>query len=483
MIPITSLQFIKKQAIIGTALTLSLLLLAPQAEAKPIDFNGGVQNEYEYEEVFFLTGYPTRFKGKATVSEKESKGILTSTYKVTLTNPAGDKLTRNSVYVAKLDNREDKGQTTAQTSIKSFSEKVTVGTTTFILDDYQFSQGAVSDNRPASDYYSGNIVGRKIYKVTSKDKTKKPEDITVHISGRNMGYENFWGATETQLIDNEIVTQYGQGFVTSRVSDSKSKTLQYEPHTPSLSSFTGGHAVISKSNMISEYTFDIPYGAGKGKIDLSQENVPKIERLIVPKFRDLSTHWAKDNIERLYSLGVFDENSQFFSPNTPMQRYQFTVGVLKAVDIRVLEQPKKSRVPKQAIFNDLNPKDPDYPYIESAVQKGIINGVTPDRFNPDGPITRAQGVAILIRALGMEGRAPSPGYRTNYVDNHKIPSWAKDSVYVATELGFVTGDHLNRFNPNEPLTRAQASALLVRFLDFLESDLKQNYRDDTLFFD
>lgn len=433
--------------------------------------------------MFFLTGYPVKFTGKATVSEKEGKGIVTSTYKVTLTSMAGDKLNRSAVYVSDLDVREDKGQTTAQTSLKSFSEKITVGTTTYTLDDYQFSQGEVSDNRPASAYYSGNIVGRKIYKVTTKDKKVKPEDITVHITGRNMGYENFWGATETQIVDNEIVTQYGQSFVTSKVSDSKSKTLQYETHNPSLSSFTGGHAVVSKSNMISEYTYDIPYGSGKGEIHLSQVNVPKIERLIVPKFRDLSTHWAKDNIERLYSLGVFDENSQFFSPNTPMQRYQYTIGVLKAVDIRVLEQPKKSRVPTKAIFNDLNPKDPGYPYIVSAVEKGIIMGATPDLFNPDGPITRAQAVTILIRALGMEGRAPSPGYRTNYVDNNKIPSWARDSVYVATELGFVTGDNSNRFNANNPLTRAQASALLVRFLDFLESDLKQNYRDDILFFE
>src|SRR5690606_4187613 len=126
----------------------SFLLIAPRAEAKPPDFNGGVLNEYTYEEVFFLTGYPIKFTGKATVSEKEGKGQLTSTYKVTLTSLAGDKLTRSAVYVSDLDKREDKGQTTAQTTIKSFSEKVTVGAITYTLDDYQFSQGAVSDNRP-----------------------------------------------------------------------------------------------------------------------------------------------------------------------------------------------------------------------------------------------------------------------------------------------------------------------------------------------
>ncbi len=465
------------------ALVFSILLATPSAEAKPIEFNGGVLNEYVYEEVFFLTGSPITFSGKATVSEKESKGLLTSTYRFTLASKAGDKLTRSVVYVSDLDKRVDKGQTTAQTAVKSFSEKVTIGKNlTYTLDDYQFSQGAVSDNRPASDYYSGNIVGRKIYKMVSK--TPKAEElIHVHISGRNAGYKNFWGATETQIMDYEIVTKAGQAFVTSKVSDSKSRTLQYEAHDPSLSSFTGGHAVISKSNMIGEYSYDIPYRAGKGVVHLSKEKVPKIERLIVPKFRDVSTHWAKDDIERLYSLGVFDEKSQFFSPNTPMLRYQFTVGVLKAVDIRVLEQPKKSKVPKQPIFKDLNVKDPDYPFIESAVEKGIITGVTPEAFNPNSPITRVQAVAILIRALGMEGRAPSPGYRTNYVDNNRIPAWGKDSVYVATELGLIYGDEKNHFNPNAPLTRAQSAALLVRFLDFLENDLKQNYRNDMLFFE
>lgn len=465
------------------ALVLTLVLATPRAEAKPADFNGGVLNEYAYEEVFFLRGYPVTFTGKATVTEKESKDVLTSTYRFTLTSKAGDKLTRSVVYTSDVDKHVDKGQTTAQTSVKSFSEKVTFGKNiTYTLDDYQFSQGAVSDNRPASDYYSGNIVGRKIYKMVNKD-SKEEELIKVNISGRNMGYENFWGATETQIIDYEIITDFGQAFVTSKVSDSKSRTLQYKAHDPSLSSFTGGHAVISSANMIGEYTYDIPYGVGKGTVHLSKENVPKIERLIVPKFRDITKHWAKDNIERLYSLGVFDEKTQFFSPNTPMQRYQFTVGVLKAVDIRVLEQPKKSKVPRKAIFSDLNVKDPDYLFIESAVEKGIVTGVTPDAFKPKNPVTRIQAVAILVRALGMEGRAPSPGYRTNYADNNKIPAWGKDSVYVATELGLVNGDEKNRFNPNAPLTRAQSAALLVRFLDFLESDLKDNYRDDMLFFE
>src|SRR6185312_3521829 len=139
-----------KSLFTSLAILLSALIIAPSATATPVDYNGGVFNEYTYEEYFFLSGSPIKFSGKATISEKESKNTLTQTYRFTLTSAAGDKLSRNVVYVSDLTKREDKGQTTAQTAIKSYTEKVTIGKTTYTLDDYQFSEGTVIDNRPAS---------------------------------------------------------------------------------------------------------------------------------------------------------------------------------------------------------------------------------------------------------------------------------------------------------------------------------------------
>ncbi|MED4454502.1 S-layer homology domain-containing protein [Metabacillus fastidiosus] len=470
---------INRRNFLISMLLICFLFVAPEANAKPLDFNGGVQNEYLYEEVFFLTGTPIKFTGKMKMSEKENKDKVTTTYQFTLTNGTNNsnKLNRSISFETTLSKREDKGQTTSETKIKSYSEKVTINKTTYSLDDYQFSQSSVIDNRPASDYYSGNVVGRKIYKVN------KDELITVHVNGRNVGYKNFWGATETQLIDYEIISNRGRAYITSRVSDSKSKTLHYEPHDPVLSSFTGGHIETIRSGIIGEYTYDIPYGSGKGTIELSKENVPSIKRLIVPKFRDLAKHPAKSEIERLYSLGIFDESSKFFSPNTTMTRYDFMVGVLKAINLRVLEEPQKNKqvVPKKSIYKDMNVKDPNYLLIENAVKKGVITGATNGYFKPKDPITRVQAAAILVSALGMEDRAPNPGYQLSFVDKKDIPNWAKDSVYVAEGIGLMT-DRNNYFKPNEKMTRAQASQLLIVFLNFLENDLKKNYRDDVLFY-
>lgn len=460
-------------------LVMAMFIVSPKVQAKPLDYYGGVANEYEYEEVSFLTWYPIKFKGKATVTEKESKNTITTTYKFTLSSDNGDKLTRSIVYTTEVDNHADKGQSTSQTSVKSYSEKVTIGKDwTYTLDDYQFSKGVVNDHRPASDYYSGNVIARKIYKVAHKP-SKYEELLTENITGRTIGYENFWGATETQIMDHHIVGAGGrEAFITSKVSDSKSRVLEYEPNEPDLSSFKGGHAVISTSNMISEYSYDIKYGQ-KGTMKLSKEWTPTIERLIVPKFRDLTYSSAKEEIEKLYSLGIYDESSQYFSPGKPMTRYQFAVGVLRGVDLRVMEEPKKKAT--KSIFKDISVKDPNYQYIQSAVEQGVINGFSPDKFSPNGSITRLQAVAIMMRSLGMEGRAPSPGYKLNYKDNGKIPAWGKDAVYVATEIGLVQGDSKGRFNPNQPITRGEASLIMVRFLNFLENDLKYNYRENIFY--
>lgn len=453
-------------------------LTAASASAAPPDFNGGVNNEYRYEEYVFITGSPVKFIGELKITDRTSNNQRTETYRYTLASESNpdDELKRSVTYVTQLNVNEEKGQTAGQTSVKSYSEKITFGDITYELQDYQLSQGTITDNQPASDYYSGNVAGRKIYQNNETD-----ELTTVHFGGKNVGYENFWGATETQTIDFEIESPAGTFFVTSRTSDSKSKFLQYEPHEPDLSSFTGGYALVSEQSMTGEYVYTMPDSTLEQSLTVGQDMVPVIERLIIPKFRDLNGHWAKEDIEQLYALGVFDDASSFFSPGTQMNRYPFIVGIMKAADVRVLEEPEQKRAPRTPIFSDLDLRDKDYMYIESAYEKGISKGFNASQFKPNNGLSRAEAVAILVRALGLEHRAPNPGFHTGFADDSSIPNWARDSAYIASQIGLVYGDSNNRFNPTQTMTRAQAAALTIRFLHFLEKDLKQNYRDDILF--
>ncbi|WHH57375.1 S-layer homology domain-containing protein [Petroclostridium sp. X23] len=505
---------------------LSCIMSTATVWATPTGFSGGVNNEYQYEEIVFISGEPIKFVGEIDIRESERKDTKTITYKISNLKPedtsiSGD-LDRTLTVVTEYAERTDKGQTIADTSITRYTETIQIGNDRYVLSDMQFSKSDVIDNRPAADFYSGTIKARKYYTINRDEGS-----VIVDISGGDVGYQNFWGNTETQVLDYNIIydrqmevegedgegdsTQSisWQGAVKVQNSDSTTKVLSYAENEANFSSFNGGYMRVTKGEMVSKYDYDLPrmdtsetgYAVTSAKtalphatrrlkddIQLSKTMVPKVERLVVPKFRDTGGHWAQGYIERLYSLDVFDGSSQFFTPEVAMTRQEFTKGVIKACDIRptLVEKKTSSRrrnqPPEESLFNDVDVEDSDYEYIKQAVEKGIITGTSNGFFSPGDPLTRAQAITILIRALGFENKAPTPGYYTSFSDDRKIPEWAKDCIYVASEFGLVTGDEYNNINPNKVMTRAEASAMLVRFLEFLEGDLQTDYRENIIYF-
>lgn len=484
-------------------IVLSLFILPLKVYAVPTEFSGGVNNEYEYEEYVFLSGEPVKFVGSFKITESVNKDKKTVSYRFTL-NPEEKtmegKLDRQITYVTNYTKRDDKGQTIAQTSMTKVRETINIGEDRYELKDFQFSKSDVIDNRPVSDFYTGNFTGRKYYTVN-----RDQGEVIVNINGGNAGYENFWGGTDTQIINYIISVNRlagdtevsWQGTIKAQVSDSMTKILKYSENEATYSSIQGGHMKVTRREMVSRCDYTLPkMNEGipdvkkkqSGTVELFKNMVPKIERLIVPKFKDLGGHWAEEDINKLYSMDVFDDNSQFFVPNVAMTRAEFTKAVMRACNIRPNAEAKKTlstrrnRQPEVSPFSDVATTETDYQYIKDAVQKGIITGVTSDLFKPGNPLTRAEAMVILIRALGFDNKAPTPGYSTSFDDDRFIPGWAKDSIYVAREIGLVKGDSSNNINAGKVLTRAEASALLVRFLEFLERDLQKDYRENIILY-
>ena len=451
-----------------------------------------------------------KFSGELKISESGRDDTKTVTYKFNLTNKeetTKTKLTRTVSFVTEYNQRQDKGQATTDINLRRYSEKIEIDGDKYELKDYQFSKSDVIDKRPASDFYSGNMKGRKVYEINRDE-----GEIIVNFSGGEVGYENFWGSTQTQIIDYYITSERivadeegetdkinWEGTVRAQVSDSMTKKLTYDENEANFSSFYGGYIRTTNREMVSQYEYDLPRiddnipekkRRSRDKIKLSTKMVPRVERLVVPKFRDVWGHWAEEYIGKLYSLDVFDESPNFFTPEAPMTRSEFTKGVIRACDIRSSmdddTKKKKSRrreqPPEQSPFKDVSVEDADYEYIKQGLEKNIISGISKDSFKPTEPLTRAQAITILIRALGFGSKAPNPVYYTFFSDDDKIPSWARDSVYVAREIRIIEGDSYNRFNPNKVMTRAEASAMLVRFLEFLEKDLQSDYRENIILY-
>lgn len=502
----------KKQLI--SVLAAISLLIPSYSFAVPTSFSGGVNNEYLYEEVVFITGEPIKFSGQVKITRNNKGDKRTVTYNMNLTPTEEYKLKfPNTKYIKKetydtnYQNHIGIGQTTSQTNTGKYSESLKIDGVSYDLKDYQFFKSDAIDNRAASDFYSGDVTARKYYKVSGKDKEGSIKDgiVTVDISGTNSGYENFWGVTETQSMDNTIegivnitdvdtqtkTEKYG-GTVTFKTSDSLTKSIQYSQNDAHHSSFEGGHVRVTNEQAVSRYKYDLINHENKryrGTIDLNAQKVPKLERLIIPKFRDVKGHWAEEAINQLYSLEVFEDNSNFFSPNTPMNRLDFTKAIMKSCDIRSSEEEKKSSkkpIKEESMFVDISVDHSDYKYVKSAVEKGIIHGTVDNlghrTFEPNGNLTRAQAISILIRALGFEHKAPNPGFITSFSDDREVPDWAKDSIYMAKELDLILGDEMNRVNPNISPTRAEGSIMIMKFLSFLEKDLQKDYMDNIVNF-
>lgn len=83
----------------------------------------------------------------------------------------------------------------------------------------------------------------------------------------------------------------------------------------------------------------------------------------------------------------------------------------------------------------------------------------PDAFAPDAPMARAEVVKLLIRAMGHrdDGSVTVP----------RFPDVTDDFFYIekAAELGIAEGMEDGTFGPNQPVTRGEAAALLLRAME------------------
>nr|WP_246421603.1 S-layer homology domain-containing protein [Texcoconibacillus texcoconensis] len=92
------------------------------------------------------------------------------------------------------------------------------------------------------------------------------------------------------------------------------------------------------------------------------------------------------------------------------------------------------------------------------VDQQVIKGFPGGEFKPNGQVTREQVSAMLVRQLNIDksDREEVP------FDDVSEDRYSYDSIAAATEEGLFTGRQEDQFAPEEPLTRAEAAAVLKR---------------------
>lgn len=158
-------------------------------------------------------------------------------------------------------------------------------------------------------------------------------------------------------------------------------------------------------------------------------------------FADVASgDWFYDAVEYTYTNGLMDGVSTTeFNPNGTMTRAMLWTIL--------------ARIDGQTVTGGS--------WIETARAWAMAEGVS-DGENANGLVTREQFATMLWRYVGE----PESDYTlSTYTDAASVSSYALDAMRWAVENGIITGVSATTIVPQGTATRAQAAAMLMRFIE------------------
>lgn len=194
-------------------------------------------------------------------------------------------------------------------------------------------------------------------------------------------------------------------------------------------------------------------------------------------FTDVSSdHWAYEDIADIYEAGLMTGTaSDAFSPELSINR-----AMLVSILYRLEDEPEVG----DAGFSDVAD---DAWYAEAvawAKTNNIVSGYSDTTFGPEDVLTREQFAAILYRYAAYKG------YDTTITDGASLDAYSDvgslsdgfDQVMLwANDKGYINGMTTSTLVPQGSTTRAQAAAILLRFLraeDVLSEDQQDGQLDE-----
>ena len=111
--------------------------------------------------------------------------------------------------------------------------------------------------------------------------------------------------------------------------------------------------------------------------------------------------------------------------------------------------------------------------VQGGYNAGIINaGMTPNGFEPEKAITREEMTSMIAAGYkAMKGQDADKADISQFTDNDTISAWAKDDVKKAYGLGIIKGMTETTFAPKANATRAQAAVMMFRLLSFKDNKI------------
>ena len=106
--------------------------------------------------------------------------------------------------------------------------------------------------------------------------------------------------------------------------------------------------------------------------------------------------------------------------------------------------------------------DSDVNTADALNELGLFLG-TGNGYELEKGLTRAEGVTLLVRMIGMEETAANGVYDNDFTD---VPDWAAGYIGYAYEKGITNGTGETTFSPDEDMTDYMFLTLVLRALDY-----------------
>ena len=264
--------------------------------------------------------------------------------------------------------------------------------------------------------------------------------------------------TVTDSYDNEVSNNQDNTF-SGTVIDRSDFDVTYETNT------TFG------SNAGAEKNTDITIQEATGGDDTEGGNqTPGEQPPALPKddgnnwsFTDVgSDYWAYEDIKQaVYSGLLAGTATNTFSPETSLTR-----GMLVTILERLQGDDEKAS--GTSSFSDVKADAYYADAVAWAKENNLIAGYTDGTFKPNKAITREEFMTILFRyALTKQydtGIENTEGLMS-YSDEASVSDYSEEAMLWAVDHQYLRGTAANTLSPQGAITRAQATAILMRFLN------------------
>ncbi|TKJ89854.1 hypothetical protein PaeCFBP13512_14640 [Paenibacillus sp. CFBP13512] len=169
-----------------------------------------------------------------------------------------------------------------------------------------------------------------------------------------------------------------------------------------------------------------------------------------PDNNNVNTDTTAGVVKPAYIQGYPD---QTFRPNNSITRAE-----MASLLYRLQASAPNASASGNGSYSDVSTTFWAHQAIASMQSTGLMKGLTNGKFAPAQPITRAEMAAIVSRWQGLTGAGSS---FANDINGH----WAANDIKRVTTAGLMQGVSPSSFQPNQPLTRAQAVTILNKILE------------------